>query len=191
VRIIVECKKQKRIPHAGVIFWLSLFLLIPVNCKNTTAPDNGITTARIIVSNECGVAVDIYMDKNFQFSVEYQENRTIQNVSLGEHEFEAKKKDTEILLSFVSVELTETEEFVLTIQSEASFHVTNEYGESLNIYGDGELLSDMSSPSILVIQHVLYGVHLFEAKKVSDGITVASISIDLAENKAYFWTINN
>jgi hypothetical protein len=187
---MAKLKKHKKILHAGVIFWLSIFLLATLSCKNTTGPDDNITEAKITVSNECGVAVDIYMDKNFQFSVEYLESKTIRNVSLGEHEFEAKREGTETLLSLLSVEITKLADFVWTIQSEASFHITNEYGESLNIYGDGDLLSDIGSPATLIIENVLYGVHLFEATKVSDGTAVASISIDFAENKAYFWTIN-
>lgn len=187
---MAKLKIYKKIPHTGVIFWLSIFLLAPICCKTTTGPDDGKTTATIMVSNECGVAVDIYMDQNFQFSVEYEQSNTIQNISLGEHEFEAKNKVTEIVLSILTVELLEPSEYVWTIQSEASLHITNEYGESLNIYGDGDLLSDIGSPATLIIENVLYGEHLFEAKKVSDGTTVASISIDFAENKAYFWTIN-
>lgn len=183
-------RKHEKTPRAGIVLWLSIFLLAPLGCKNATGPDEGITTARMIVNNDCGVAVDIFMDKIFQFSVEYQESQTIQNISVGEHEFEAKKKDTEIVLSNVTVDLFEPRDYVLTIESEASLHITNSYGESLNIYGDGELLSDINSPSTLIIENVLYGVHLFEAKKVGDGTTVASISIDFSENKAYFWTIS-
>lgn len=183
-------KKRKIIPRAGVIIGLIFFLSAQISCKSTTSPDVVATTARMTVNNDCGIAVDIYMDKNFQFSVEYQESRTITNISLGENEFEAKNKGTEIVLSYLTVELLEPSEYVLTIQSEASFHISNEYGESLNIYGDGDLLSDIGSPATLIIENVLYGEHLFEAKKVSDGSIVASISIDFAENKAYFWTIN-
>lgn len=135
--------------------------------------------------------MDIFMDKNFQFSVEYQESKIIQNVSIGEHEFDAKKKGTEIVLSNATVDLFEPRNYVLTIASEASFHVTNEYGESLNIYGDENLLSEFGSPATLIIENVLYGERLFEAKKVSDGTTAASITIDFTENKAYFWTIKN
>ena len=186
-----KLKKHKIIPHAGVIIWLSIFLLAPLSCKNPTSPDDGITTARMTVSNDCGVAVDIFMDKTLQFSVEYQESKIIQNISVGEHEFEAKNKDTEIVLSNVTVDLFEPRDYVLTITSEASLHITNDYGESINIYGDGNLLSNIGSPGTLIIENVLYGVHLFEATKVSDGTAIASISIDFAENKAYFWTVKN
>ena len=181
--------KLKIILDSGVTIWLSLFLLVFICCKNPTSPESEKTEINITVTNECGVAVDIYMDNNLQFSVEYQESRTIQNVSLGDHEFLAKKKGTQTVLSSLSVELTEITDFLWTLQSEASMHVTNEYGESLNIYGDGNLLSEISSPATLVIENVLYGNRLFEAKKVSDGTIVASLNTDIAENKAYFWTI--
>jgi hypothetical protein len=164
-------------------------LLAPVSCKNPTAPEDTITTARITVNNDCGVAVDIFMDKNFQFSIEYQESKTIQNVSVGEHEFDAKSKGTEIVLSNVSVDLFKPQDYVLTIKSEASLHVTNEYGESLNIYGDGNLLSEIGPSATLIIESVLYGERLLEAKKVSDGTLAVSTRIDFAENKAYFWSI--
>jgi len=188
---MAKLKKHKKRVHAGVIFWLSIFLLAPISCKNTTGPNDDQTEAKITVNNDCGVTVDVYMDKNFQFSVEYQESKTIRNVSLGNHEFEAKREGTETVLSSLSVELTETVDFVWTLQSEASIHVTNEYGETLNIYGDDNLLSEIGSSATLIVENVLYGVHLFEATKVSDGTAVASISIDFDENKAYFWTIKN
>ena len=104
-------KKHKLIHCAGILFWISIFLLAPISCKNTTGPDSENTVINITVSNECGVAVDIYMDNNIQFSVEYQESRTIQNVSLGDHEFLAKKKGTQTVLSSLSVELTEITDF--------------------------------------------------------------------------------
>ena len=60
----------------------------------------------------------------------------------------------------------------------------------MNIYGDGELLSEIGSSGTLIVENVLYGEHLLEAKKESDGTLAASITIDFAENKSYFWTIN-
>jgi hypothetical protein len=161
-----------------------------ISCKNTTGPDNEITTISITVSNECGIEVDIYMDNVFQFSVEYQASRDITNISLGEHTFEAKNKGTDTVLSNLSVEITEVTQFTWTILSEANFHVTNEYGESLDIYGDGDLLSEIVHSATLVVENVLYGQHFFEAKKVSDDTLAASITIDFVENKNYFWTIS-
>ena len=71
--------KLKIILDSGVTIWLSLFLLVFICCKNPTSPESEKTEINITVTNECGVAVDIYMDNNLQFSVEYQESRTIQN----------------------------------------------------------------------------------------------------------------
>lgn len=186
---MVKVSSQKKISCAGILLWMSIFLLAPIGCKSPNSPEEGRTTARMTVNNDCGVAVDIFMDKNFQFSIEYQESNTIQNISVGEHEFDAKKKGTEIVLSNVTVNLLGPRDYLLTIISEASLHISNEYGESLNIYGDGNLMSEIGSPATLIIENILYGEHLFEAKKVSDGTVVASISIDFVENKAYFWTI--
>jgi hypothetical protein len=164
--------------------------MVLIGCKNTTGPTEEQTTASITADNDCGIALDIFMDSIFQFSIDFEESRTIADISLGEHEFEAKSKGTETVLSYLSVELLEPSGYVWTIISEASLHITNEYGESLNIYGDGDLLSEIGSPATLIIESVLYGERFLEAKKVSDGTLAASVTIDFAENKAYFWTIN-
>lgn len=182
------CKKTKK-NRACILGYSILFFLAMTACKNTAGPDNELTAAWITVNNDCGIAVDIYMDNGFQFSLEYQENKTITDIALGNHDLESKKKGTDTLLSYLSVELTQKIEFVWTLESEASFHVTNDYGESLEIYGDGDLLSDIGDLGTLIIQNVLYGEHAFKALRQSDGTEIASITIDIAENKAYFWTI--
>ena len=186
---MTEHKKHKKYPRGGVIFWVSIFLLTLYSCKNTTSPDDTNAVASVTVSNECGIAVDVYMDQIFQFSLDYQESRTIVDISLGGHEFESKKKGTETQLSFLSVEIAERGEFIWTLQSEASLHVTNSYGETLDIYGDGELLSDIDALGTLVIENVLLGERVFRANLHSDGSEVATLTIEMDENKPYFWTI--
>lgn len=173
----------------GIITLLGIFLFVSVNCKNPTSPDDGTSQATVIVINDCGIALDIYMDGNFQFSVEYSNTNTIRNVSLGLHEFVAKNKGTELVIMSISVEIQKSIDFEWTIESSASLTISNEYGETLSIYGDGSLLDDMDSPGILIVQNILLGEHLLEAKRPSDGTIVASITFDFAENKEYFWTI--
>jgi hypothetical protein len=186
---MMKYKKYERYPRIRFIFLLSIFLLTVFSCKNTTGPENETAEINITVSNECGIAVDVYMDKNFQFSVEYLESKTIRDVALGDHEFEAKKKGTETLLSFLSVELTERVDFVWTLESEASLHVANEYGETLDIYGDDNLISDIDALGTLIIENVLLGEHAFKALRQSDQTEIASITIDFTENVPYFWTV--
>jgi hypothetical protein len=186
---MTKFKSRKNMLFAGIVFGIGLYLLASTGCKNTTSPEDSTSGIIVTVKNECGVAVDIYLNKNFQFAVEYLDSNTINNVSLGLHEFEAKKKGTEILLSYLKVEIFEKLNYTLTIESEASFHITNKYGETLSIYGDGELLSDIGSQGTLIIENVLYGEHLFRAT-ISDGTEVASIRLDFDENKPYLWTIS-
>lgn len=186
---MAKSKKKSNIPFAGILIWLGIIVLASISCKSPTSPEE-ILQVNITVRNECGVAVDIYMDGNFQFSVEYLSSNTIQNVPLGSHELEAKKKGTETVLSYLSVEIFENLNFVWTILSEASLHISNEYEETLSIYGDGDLLDEIDSPGTLIIQNIFYGEHSFEARRSSDSTVVASTTINFDENKAYFWTIS-
>ena len=186
---MIRPKKRKILHLFGIVFTIGIFLLASTACRNVTTPDDLTEEIIITVQNDCGIAVDIYMDKNFQFKIEYSESNTINNVSLGLHEFEAKKKGTETLLSYLQVDIYEKTNYTWTILSEASLHVTNAYGETLSIYEEGELLSDIGAQGTLVIENILYGEHLFRAT-TSDGTEVASLSLVMDENKPYLWTIN-
>lgn len=187
---MAKFKNQKKRMYAGFIIGLGIIILASISCKNPHGPDDETSQANIIVINDCGVALDIYMNGSFQFSVEYKDRSTIRNLSLGSYEFEAKKKGTEIEIMSLTVELLAAIDYEWTIQSSANLHISNEYGETLSIFGDGNLLSDVDSPGILVIQNILLGERLLEAKRPSDSAVVASTTIDISENKNYFWTIS-
>lgn len=187
---MVKFIKQKKMLYAGIISWLGIFILVSISCKSPTGPNAGTSVINITVSNECGVAVDVYMDGNFQFSIENLGNNILVNVSLGVHELEAKKKGTETLVVSFSVDIYETKEYEWTILSAARLTISNEYGETLSIFGDGDSLGDMDSPGTMIIHEIPYGEHLFEAKRPSDSTKVTSISIDFVENKEYLWTIS-
>lgn len=182
-------KKRKILYLVGIVFAIGICVLVSTACRNVTSPEDSTEEIIITVQNDCGIAVDIYLDKNFQFTVEYSESNTISNVSLGLHEFEAKKEGTETLLSYMQVDIYEKLNYTWTILSEASLHVTNAYGETLSIYEEEELLSDIGAQGTLVIENVLYGEHLFRAT-ISDGTEVASLSLVMDENKPYLWTIS-
>ena len=187
---MAKSNKQKRMPYAGIIIWLGIFILASISCKSPTGPDDVTTESDITVINDCGVALDIYMDGNFQFSIEFEDQRTIRNLSLGLYEFEAKKKGTEIEIMSLSVEFLKANDYEWTIQSAASLHISNEYGETLSIFRDGNFVIDVDSPGILILQNILLGERLIEAKRPGDSAVVASIIIDISENKSYFWTIS-
>jgi hypothetical protein len=79
-----------------MLVFLGLFLFALARCKS---PESEIEEANITVSDECGVTVDIFMDGEFQFSLEYLSTDIIASVALGVHEFEAKKEGTEDLVT--------------------------------------------------------------------------------------------
>lgn len=183
-------KNRKKRTYAGIIICLGIIILASISCKSPAGPDDVTTESDITVINDCGVALDIYMDGNFQFSIEFEDQSTIRNLSLGLYEFEAKKKGTEIVIMSLSVEFLEANDYEWTIQSAANLQISNDYGETLSIFVDGILLSDVDSSTTLIIQNILLGERLIEAKRPDDSAVVASITIDIYENKSYYWTIS-
>jgi hypothetical protein len=187
---MAKTKKQKKMSYLGMIVLLAIFMLALISCKNPTSPDQEPTQATITVGNVCGAAVDIYLDGTFQFSIEHLESNVIQNVSLGAHELEAKKKDTEILVSSYSFEISQLSDYIWTVQSSAIITIKNEYGETLSIYTDGSYQDDLDDQVTMIFENVPFGEHLLEAVRPSDEVKVASITVDVDENIEYLWTIS-
>jgi len=172
----------------GAAVCLGILLLASSGCKNTTTPD-GNENPRIIVRNNLGIAVDIYMDGVYQFFLENKEYYYIENVTLGTHLLEAKIKGTQTLLKSVSAEISENQDYTWTISSTAVVTITNNYGETLSLYGDGTYQTDLDNNSSASIQQIPYGEHLFEAKRPDESEVLVSTQIEVLEDKQYTWTI--
>jgi hypothetical protein len=172
----------------GIMALVGIFLLILNGCKNTEGPDT-VVKANLFFSNECGVAIDVFMDGNFQFSIEYSDYKVIQNVSQGVYNIVAKKKDTEDLVSSDSVNVNTSGDYWVTILSPASLKVTNEYGETLNIYTNGQYQGELDDQESQVFTNVPYGEHILEAAKTADNTLVETVTLEVVENKEYTWTI--
>jgi hypothetical protein len=179
-------RKQIVAAALGAAVCLGIFLFVSSGCKNSTTPDE---KPRITVRNDCGLAVDIYMDGVYQFYLEQKEYLYIENVTPGKHTLEAKKKGTETLLKSVSVETSATSNYTWTIKSTASVTVINHYGETLSVYGDGTYQTDLKDQESNAILNITYGEHLFEAKRPNESVVVASTRIEVLGDKAYTWTI--
>src|SRR4030042_2844227 len=108
-------KLRKQIVGAalGPAVCLGICLLASSGCKNSTTPDD---KPRITVRNDCGLAVDIFMDGVYQFYLEQKEYLYIENVTPGKHTLEAKKKGTETLLKTVSAEISATSSYTWRIE---------------------------------------------------------------------------
>ena len=81
--------KLKMLHNAAILIVTGIFLLLFMSCKNTTTPDEDYEEAKVIVTNECGTAVDVSMDGIYQFSLDNGVSETIERVIQGTHTFEA------------------------------------------------------------------------------------------------------
>jgi hypothetical protein len=173
---------------AGTAVCLGLLLLAGTACKNSTTPD-GNDKARIRVNNNCGIAIDIYMDSEYKFYLENKEYYYIENFALGTHLLEAKKKGTSTVLKTTVAEITIAQDYTWTVSSSATIAVVNRYGETLSLYGDGTYQSDIDDGVTATIPNTPYGEHLLEAKRPNQTEVLASTRIDVLGDNVYTWTI--
>ncbi|MFZ2054674.1 MAG: hypothetical protein WAU81_10805 [Candidatus Aminicenantales bacterium] len=185
---MVNLKKPKSSPSLRIAICLGILALALINCKNPTSTDND-EQPYITVRNSCGIALDIYMDSAFQFYLENDEYYYIENVPTGSHFLEAKRKGTEILVKSQTAEIEANYGYTWTISSNAALKITNNYGETLDIYGDGTYQSDLTDQTDLLIPSIPYGEHLLEAKKQGGTTVVASTTVSIYEDTTYTWTI--
>jgi hypothetical protein len=180
--------KKKRAWIYCIIVFVGFFVFSMTNCKSPESPED--INATITVSNECGVAIDVYMDGVYKFSLEFLIYEVIENVSGGTYEIVAKKKDTDEIQSSNTVYVSADGNYWVSILSSASINVINNYGDALNIYTNGSLQGELGDKENQVFTNVPYGEHILEASKASDNSFVARTTINIVEQKEHTWTIN-
>jgi hypothetical protein len=158
-----------------------------ISCKSPESPEE--ITASVYVSNECGIAIDVFMDGVHQFSVEFLYYNVIQDLPAGAYEIVAKEKDAEDVLHTEIVDIDASGDYWVNVLYDASLKIINEYGETLNIYTNGSLQGELENGKSQVFTNVPYGDHSLEASKASDNTLVASTVMSVVEEKEYTWTI--
>jgi hypothetical protein len=166
---------------------MGLLIFSGISCKSPTSPAEG--EADIIVYNDYGETLDVYMDGVFKFSSRHKSSIEIDNVELGEHELEAKKIDTGAVVDSGTVEVTDYIDYTWTIDDPPDINVTNKYGKTLKIYMDGNYQFDLANEENRWIIDVSYGERFLKAVKASDGQEAASATIKVDTNTDYSWTI--
>jgi hypothetical protein len=169
----------------GIIIILAFFSLM--SCKNATGPD--FYEVNVVAYNYSGIAVDIYVDGGYRISIEVDTDGTITGVSNGSHLFEVKEKGGELLITSLQFDVTENNEYTWVIDGPASIKITNNYGETLSIYSGDEYMGDLGSGETRSITNVPFGEHNLTAVKVSDSVTLATVTITITEVKEYIWVI--
>jgi len=182
--------KTTHLMHSmGILAVSAILLLSSWSCKSPESSED-IMEANIIVINTSGTTVDIYLDGVFKFSVDNDASATLEKITLGVHQFQAKLKDSAVVVQEVEFDLDQSGDYEWTILGPSKLTVSNSYGETLQISANGEYVGDIADASDITISNVPFGTFLMVATKQSDGSLVASLSIVIDEIKEYFWTIS-
>jgi hypothetical protein len=192
-------KNHGQNPFVCVAFGLmfGLFVLLFAGCesifgpKTDTSDDDTTDEARIVVTNDYNKgSLEIVMDGIDQFTLADGDSKKIHNVSLDEHELQARLTTTGAVVDSTTIDVTGYSDYTWTIDDPPDVKITNSYGVSLKIYVDGVYQFDIQDEEDRWVIDVSFGSHFFRATKTSDDSEVASTTIDVDENKDYTWTIS-
>jgi hypothetical protein len=180
----------------GILVLIGILILSLISCESIFGPSSEETTeededeeARIIVYNNYGEALNIYLDGEFQFLLGHKGDKKIHNVSLNEHELEAKRPNTNTTVDSETIDVTSYTDYTWTIDDPPDINVSNQYGKTLKIYMDDIYQFDLVDEEDRWIIDVSFGEHFLKAIKTATGQEVASTTIDIEENKDYSWVI--
>ena len=174
--------KKNRAWILGIALVACAFIVGMIGCKADPPLSN------ITVSNECGLAIDVFMDGIFQFFLEYGYMKTIDEVEWGTYQLEARRNSTGELVASDELSVRVNENFKWRVWTSADIEITNKYGELVSIYGDNVHTGDLEDLDVALMQSVPYGDRKLEAR-LSDGTVVASTTISVLENILYKWTV--
>jgi hypothetical protein len=178
--------------RAGVLGLISITLglvFFPLaGCKNSTTPDS--FEINIVAHNESGAAVDIFVDGVFRISVEAGSEGSISKVSNGSHQLVVKQQGTEILFTSQQIDITDKSDYAWVIYGPSSIKITNNYGETLQIYSGDAYMGDLIDQDTQSVSEVPFGDHLLSATRLSDMKVAAFVVITVNEVKEYTWIIN-
>jgi hypothetical protein len=179
---ILIINKKNRAWTFGISLVVCAFMVGMIGCKADPPLSD------IEVSNECGAAIDVYMDGIYQFFLEYGFIKTVEDVEWGTYTFEARRNPTGEFVTSEDLSVRMNEILKWRVWSSADIKITNNYGEKLRIFGDNVYVGELEDQTSSIMEHVPYGDRKLEAK-LSDDTVVASTTISVLENIIYKWTV--
>lgn len=163
-------------------------LLVFAACKTPNDPDQLVTD--VIAVNSCGAAVDVLLDGTKQFSLDDGYHQTILGVTRGQHQFQAKRKGTEVVVATATVTIYPYQLFQFDIVGPSAIKVANAYGETIRISLDGTHKVNLEKDASYSLAQITFGAHSLSAARDSDSAVIASTNIDVQEVKEYTWTVS-
>jgi hypothetical protein len=191
--------KAKRADHlygVGVFILIGILVFALAGCesifgpKSETEDTSDDEEARIVVTNNYDESLDIYMDGVFQFALPDEESEKIHDVTLDEHDLEAKLTGTSTVVDSETLDVTTYTDYAWKIDDAPDINVINNYGVTLKIFMDGNYQFDVVDEEDRWIMNVSFGEHFLKALKASDDKEVASTTLDIGANNDYTWTID-
>jgi hypothetical protein len=195
---IFKSRGQNPLIRIWFLSLIGILVLFCAGCESIFGPKSEETSstddseiARIIVYNSYNNgSLDIYMDGVFQFTLAEDDNAKIKDVTLDEHNLEAKRTGTSTVVDDTTIDVTAYSDYTWTIDDPPDIKVTNGYGTPLKIYMDGEYKFDLENEEDRWLIDVSFGDHYLKALKASDNREVASTTIAVDGNEDYTWTIS-
>jgi hypothetical protein len=106
-------------------------------CKSPTSP-NGEGEADIVVLNEYGEPLNIFLDQNFVCTLHFKSNFEIDNVSFGFHDLEARTVDADAIVDAMTLDIEANTDYEWEIDDPADINLKNYSGETVKVYMDDE-----------------------------------------------------
>jgi hypothetical protein len=163
----------------------AISILMITGCANTT-PD---FEAYLIVENECGATVDVFVDGTYRFVLEHGGADEVRDIAQGTHLLEAKKNGTEIMVFSDTLDVQSRGNYFWTITGQATITINNQVGETVKVYINDTYVGDIEDQGSETIENVPFGSQLFKALDVDLTKILGETTIDVAEVKEYVWTI--
>jgi hypothetical protein len=188
---------KNRFWEAAIAILVGILVLTLAGCESIFGPGSDASSsdesddeeARIIVTNNYEETLDIYMDGVLQFTLDDGESDKIRDVTLDEHELQAKLVGTSTVVDEETFDVTSYTDYAWTIDDSPDIDVINNYGVALKIYMDGDYKFEIVNEEDRWIMNVSFGEHFLKALKVSDDKEVASTTLNIQYNRDYTWTI--
>jgi hypothetical protein len=191
----MKAKGTDHLFGVGIFILIGILVMALAGCESIFGPktDDAAASddeeARIVVTNNYGETLDIFMDGALQFTLTSEDSDKIRDVSLDEHDLQAKLAGTATVVDSETVDVTTYSDYAWTIDDAPDIDVINNYGVALKIYMDENYQFDIVDEEDRWIMNVSFGEHFLKAVKVSDNKEVGSTTLDIAANKDYTWTI--
>lgn len=179
----MKMKRAKKALSVGNIVLMCVLLIGIGRCKKVAVPD-GI----IRVNNQCGLRIDFFLDGVYQFFVDYEEEKSVEELADGTYELLAKRSGTGEFVDSEILDVWFNRIYTWQVVSSAKVKIINQYGETLKIYGEGEYIGDVADQQELILFQAPYGDRNLEVRTLED-VVVATTTIAIYEDIEYTWTI--